>query len=271
PEAAARAARHAAYADALGDGEAMALAHHRDDQAETFLLRALRASGPDGLAAMPAWRPCGRGWLWRPLLGVPRAALHAYAQGHGLRWREDPSNDDTTFDRNYLRQRVLPLLRERWPAADAAFARSAALCEEAAALLDAGDAEALAAAEAAPGVLSREALAALPPPRRARVLRRWIAALGLPPLPAAGIPPIEHALRAGADADGNPCFAWHGAEVRAWRGGLHAGRPVAPLPAGWSACWDGRAPLALPGGGTLRLDPPRAFDAPLTVRARTGG
>src|SRR5687768_5184369 len=76
-EAAAREARHAAFVAELRDGEVLALAHHRDDQAETFLLRALRASGPDGLAAMRPWRRFGRGWLWRPLLGVPRADLVA--------------------------------------------------------------------------------------------------------------------------------------------------------------------------------------------------
>ena len=79
-ESAARAARHAAFAEILRDDEALALAHHRDDQAETFLLRALRASGPDGLGAMRPLRRFARGWLWRPLLGVPRALLLEYAR-----------------------------------------------------------------------------------------------------------------------------------------------------------------------------------------------
>src|SRR5690606_11245758 len=70
-EAAARRARHAAFAEVLGSGAILVLAHHRDDQAETFLLRALRASGVDGLAAMRAWRRFGDGWLWRPLLERP--------------------------------------------------------------------------------------------------------------------------------------------------------------------------------------------------------
>lgn len=270
-EAAARDARHGAYAAALDVGETMALAHHREDQAETFLLRALRASGPDGLAAMPAWRACGRGLLWRPLLGTPRAALHAFARAHGLRWVEDPTNADAGPDRNFLRAHVLPLLRERWPTADTALARSAALSADAAGLLDAGDAQALASASTSdPAVLSREALAALPRTRRARVLRRWITSLGLPPLPAEGVDRIERELLP-ATGDAAGCFGWHGAEVRAWRGGLHAGRPVAPLPAGWSAPWDGLHALALPGGGKLRLEPAAAFDAPVTVRARDGG
>src|SRR3546814_338253 len=73
-EAAARAARRRAFAAALRDDEVLALAHHRDDQAETFLLRALRASGPDGLAAMLPWQGFANGWLWRPQIGVPRAS-----------------------------------------------------------------------------------------------------------------------------------------------------------------------------------------------------
>ncbi len=135
PEAAARAARHTAFHAHLHEGEWLALGHHRDDQAETFLLRALRGSGPDGLAAMRPWRRFGAGTLWRPLLGIGRDALLAYARAHGLAWIDDPSNDDDAFDRNFLRNGVMPLLRKRWPQADAVFARSAALCESAHALL----------------------------------------------------------------------------------------------------------------------------------------
>ncbi len=75
PEAAARHARREVFARSLRSGETLALAQHRDDQAETFLLRALRASGPDGLASMLPWRPFAAGWMWRPLLDTPRAAL----------------------------------------------------------------------------------------------------------------------------------------------------------------------------------------------------
>ncbi|MDR0182673.1 tRNA lysidine(34) synthetase TilS [Lysobacter arvi] len=271
PEAAARAARHAAFESALAPGDVLALAHHLDDQAETFLLRALRASGPDGLAAMRRWRAFGAGRMWRPLLDVPREALLAYAQGHGLAWIDDPSNADVAFDRNFLRQRVLPLLRERWPHASDALARSAALCGQSDALLEDEDARALATvASVDPQCLSRAGLLALPEARRARVLRRWIARLDLPALPANGIERIEREIL-GARGDAEPVFHWHGAVVRAWRDLLHAEAMRPDWPSGWCVDWDGRSPLALPTGDALMLQGADGFDAPLRVHARQGG
>ncbi len=296
-EGAARAARHAAFADGLGDGELLALAHHRDDQAETFLLRALRASGTDGLASMRAWRRFAGGWLWRPLLALPRAALHAWAMQQGLAWLEDPANGDPAHDRNYLRHRVMPLLRARWPDADAALARSATLAADASDLLAHGDRAALGAArdtatgdvapaisDEAPAVegfaavfpppadpgLSIASLLALPPARRARVLRAWITDLALPPLPSAGIARIESDLLR-TRGDSRAAFSWSGAVVRAWRGRLHAGADLPALPLDWEMEWDGRAPLALPAGGTLALLGADGLDAPLRAHARRGG
>jgi tRNA(Ile)-lysidine synthase len=269
-EGAARSARHGAFAAALGIGEVLALAHHRDDQAETFLLRALRGSGVDGLAAMRAWRPYAAGWLWRPLLGAPRDALLAYARLHQLEWIEDPSNAQDDAARNFLRLRVLPLLRERWPHADAALARSADLAAEAAQLLDTEDAHALAALRCRDGSLDIAALRGLSPARRARLLRRWVADLGLPPLPARALARVEHELLA-ARADAQACVDWTGAWIRAWRGALHAGRPAPRLPTDWEADWDGRAPMPVPAGGTLALVGCDGFDTPLRIHQRRGG
>jgi tRNA(Ile)-lysidine synthase len=270
-EAAAREARRRAYADALEAGDILALAHHRDDQAETFLLRALRASGPDGLAAMRPWRRFGPAWLWRPLLELPRSALMAHARRHDLRWIEDPSNADASLDRNFLRQQVLPLLRERWPHAGTAFARSAALSAAAQDLLVDGDAVALASTQTVdPRILSVDALLALPRARRARVLRCWIEHLEMPPLPAQGVARIEaDLLTAAADADA--AFHWHGVAVRRWRDLLHAGPVREPLPPAWQLQWDGCAPLVLPHGGQLDLEGRAGFDSSLRVHARQGG
>lgn len=273
-EAAARRVRHAALQAELAENEVLALAHHRDDQAETFLLRALRGSGPDGLGAMRPWRRFGCGWLWRPLLHVPRAQLLAYAQRHGLQWIEDPGNADVAFDRNFLRHRVLPLLRERWPQADAALARSAGLSAQACGLLADQDASALAAVRSVdPKVVEVADLRSLPAARRARVLRRWIDELGLPPLPAQGVDRIEtDLLRAAPDA--TAAFAWSNAVIRHWRGRLHADRQREPLPVDWQAEWNALDALVLPTGDTLALiaaDDVVASGSPLVVHARRGG
>src|SRR5690606_14734804 len=207
------------------------------------------------------WRAYARGWLWRPLLGHSRAALLAHAREHGLHWIEDPSNADTALDRNFLRNEVMPLLRRRWPGMDAAFARSAALCAEAAELLDAEDARALADALESPDTLRADELAMHPPARRARILRHWCSGLGLPPLPGNGIARIQ------SERD----VEWSGARIRRSRGLLHAGPVRAPLPTQWTREWLGDTPLQLPGGGSLRLAGAPRFDAPLRVHARQGG
>lgn len=269
-EGAARAARHTAFAQALGDGDILALAHHQDDQAETFLLRALRGSGVDGLAAMRRWRRHGHGWLWRPLLDLPRAALLDWARSKQLEWIDDPGNAEDGFDRNFLRHRVVPLLRQRWPQADAALARSATLSAEAADLLAAEDGAALTAVSTAPATLAVDALLALPGERRARVLRRWVDGLGLPPLPATGLRMIESRLLH-ARADAQPRFDWSSARIERWRNLLHATLRPAPWPPDWTQVWDGSAPLRLPDGGQLALVGAAGFDAPLQVRGRHGG
>lgn len=275
-EAAARAARREAFTESLAAGEVLVLAHHQDDQAETFLLRALRASGPEGLAAMRPWRRFAGGWMWRPLLDQPRAVLEAWAREHDLAWIEDPSNLDPVHDRGFLRRELMPLLRQRWPGADAAFGRSAALCAGAAEFLaegDAGGLDALLVADGAGTGLPIHALRALPRARLARLLRAWTAREGLAPLPGSGIDAIAGLLD--AREDGDATYRWADACVRAWGGRLHA-LPLAalePLPAGWQRDWDGSVPLPLPlpGGGSLALEGATAFTAPLRVHARQGG
>lgn len=270
PEAAARHARHVALREAAGPGDVVALAHHLDDQAETFLLRALRASGPDGLGAMEPWRAFGAAWLWRPMLHLPRATIADYARAHGLAWLEDPSNADAGLDRNFLRLHVLPQLRERWPHASGALAGAAARCSASARLLVQDDSAALHALRTGADTIDAERLRALPAERRARVLRAWVSTLGLPPLPARGVQQVEAALL-GARADAQAEFAWSGARIRRWRTWLWAGDVAPPLPAGWQVEWDGSRPLDLPDGGQLRLEGAASFVTPLTVRARRGG
>ena len=270
-EGAARDARRAAFQAELRTGETLALAQHLDDQAETFLLRALRGSGVDGLAAMAKDTALGPHRVWRPLLQVPRAALLDYARAHDLDWIEDPSNRDDGPDRNYLRLHVLPLLQQRWPHAAGALAGSAALCGELRTLLDEEDDALLQHVQAAPRVLSVERLQTLSPARRARVLRRWVQRQGAAPLPATRVAQLEHTLLT-ATPDSDAQVRWQAHVIRHWRGHWYLLPATLPtLSACWQTDWDGRAPLALPDGGTLQLRGAPAFEATVQVRARRGG
>jgi tRNA(Ile)-lysidine synthetase-like protein len=120
-EALLRDGRYAAFADL--DVDRVALAHHREDLAETVILQLLRGAGTAGLAGM---RPVRDRYV-RPLLGVGRDELRAWAQHRGLAWREDPTNADLRYTRNRIRAEVLPLLERVRPGAVRAIARSAAI------------------------------------------------------------------------------------------------------------------------------------------------
>ncbi|HNG61034.1 MAG TPA: tRNA lysidine(34) synthetase TilS, partial [Cellvibrionaceae bacterium] len=129
-EAAARKARYAVFEATLSPGEALLCGHHLNDQAETFFLRLLRGSGLAGLTGMAPARPIGAGVLLRPLLGLERGALLAYAQAQGLTWVEDESNSDERFERNWLRHSLLPQLTSRWPKAAAQVANTCLRLQE---------------------------------------------------------------------------------------------------------------------------------------------
>ena len=113
-EAAARAARYAAFEAVLGPGDLLILGHHADDQVETVVMNMLRGSERPGLQGMPSDRIVGQASLVRPFLKVERARLIAYAESHGLEWIEDPSNARVQHDRNFLRHDVLPTLDQRF-------------------------------------------------------------------------------------------------------------------------------------------------------------
>ena len=107
------------------DADAVAFAHHLDDQAETVLLSLLRGAGVRGASGMPAIGRLGTKLLLRPLLEVSRAEILRYARAKGLSWVEDESNRNPAPARNFLRLRVTPLLEQRYPRWRQALARAA--------------------------------------------------------------------------------------------------------------------------------------------------
>lgn len=135
-EAQARQARYQAFARTLLPGEVLVTAQHLDDQCETFLLALKRGSGPCQAFGYGGSFGVCRNTAYPPVACPHAGELAQWALAHGLRWIEDESNQDDSYDRNFLRLRVVPLLQQRWPHFAETTARSAALCAEQESLLD---------------------------------------------------------------------------------------------------------------------------------------
>jgi tRNA(Ile)-lysidine synthase len=290
PEAAARAARYAVFADQACDY--VMLAHHRDDQVETFLLQLLRGAGVKGLAVMPALRksdgdrqkagplPITRHpspGILRPLLDVTRDEILQYARNRRLKWVEDESNADAYFLRNYLRHEVLPLIARRFPAYCASIARSARHIAEADEILDevaAADGEGY----LLDGTLAVAGLRRLSDARARNLLRRFIAAHGIA-MPSTDR--LREALRQllTAKRDAGVAVELEGAGLRRFDGRVHLVRAL-KAPVDLARRWRGEDRLELPElGGALVMDRTTGSGIsqlqlrgkPVMVRIRMGG
>lgn len=197
------------------DIDLVLVAHHRRDQAETFLLQALRGAGVDGLAAMP--RVARRdGVIWgRPWLGWPREAIEAYVKRHRLRHVDDASNDDPRFARNRLRAGVWPTLVDAFPAAEASLAAAATRAQAGSSGLTEWaviDLPAVSAGEA----LEVARWRTLPAVRQANALRVWLRQR----TGQASQTPLVERLLGELDARGSRRWPAPGGELRSYRGRL---------------------------------------------------
>lgn len=275
-EAAARAARYAVFERQHCD--ALLLAQHRDDQAETVLLNLLRGSGVRGLAAMPECRQLENGaQVLRPLLDIPRSELLAYAQIHGLRWVEDESNADQSLDRNFLRHAVFPQLQAVFPGVHATLARTA---------------EHLAEADTILGDLARTdlqyclkdegfdlaAAACLSSARMRNALRYWLNSSGV--VPDARAFDALLSMMCESRLDAMPVWVWREHAVRRFQHRLYLTPASIRIGAPVEFEWQGRAVMPVSAwGGTLRWNKvsegvgiaERFLAGRLALRARRGG
>jgi tRNA(Ile)-lysidine synthase len=204
-EAVARHKRYALFAQHTHAGDCILTAHHADDQAETFLLNALRGSGSAGLRGIARQRVLdGGALLLRPLLDSSRNQLETYAREHKLSWVDDPSNQTSKFDRNYLRNQVIPLLKTRWPNFQRSLATASELQSEIQDVLDEVAALDFLQLKSSPSrgiaTLDVAQLMLLSPGRRKNLVRYWITDAGLPVISHARMQELMHQIHAKADA-----------------------------------------------------------------------
>ncbi len=203
-EAEARHQRYLLFAEHTRAGDCIVTAHHADDQAETFLLNALRGSGSAGLRGIARRRSLGDALLLRPLLNSSRKQLEQYAEQQKIPWFNDPSNQSDRFDRNYLRNQVIPAIRERWPHFQDALSTASELQSETQDLLDeiaALDYAKLKTADSdGIATLDLPGLLRLSPGRRKNLVRYWIVEAGLPTIPQARLQELMNQLHAKPDA-----------------------------------------------------------------------
>lgn len=247
-EAEARQLRYNALFTYAVDGKApdfVVTAHHQDDQAETLLLQLFRGAGVKGLASMAVLDKARR--LIRPLLDVPRQTLHAYAMQHHLKWCDDESNDNTQYDRNFVRHEVMPVLKSRFNSVNSVLARTAGHMAEASELLDV-----LATQDAGPllqnNTLCLQGLSQLSVARAKNVLRWWFSQNAL------AMPAAEHLneivdqlLYAKKDSDLNIKLQHFYLRRYQHRAYLCVAKTAVPF----DLVWNGEAELMLPSGGKL--------------------
>ncbi len=225
----ARDARYQFLESQLDNHSALVTAHHQNDLAETILLQLLRGAGPAGLAAMPACKSLNKGIHLRPLLAVSRTELLKYANEHQLEWIEDTSNLDNDFDRNYLRNEIMPKLLERWPASQQTLSRSAQLQAEALhCLQELAEIDLQAASTDRSQVLDVQNFQRLSGERLNNALRYWIQAHQIRVPSRKVLRHIVSDIVRKQDIETSPVQTWKEGEIRRYQNQLYLMRPLHP-------------------------------------------
>lgn len=275
-EAVARDKRYEVFRSLLSSGDGLMLAQHQDDQAETLLLQLLRGAGVKGLAAMPSKRRLGLGSVCRPLLNITRQDLNAYAITHSLDWIEDDSNQDDAINRNYLRNQVMPLIKERWPQSANVISRSAAHCAEAADLINQlAEQDLNVMTTDDESVVDVKQLVELSLARQKNLLRVWL-------MQQAGLSLSQSQLsqlmkqQLSGQYDSQPEMQLGEFVIKRSGNQLVCLPLLEPIPKDWSVVWDGQSDIVLPSElGLMLADDLKAIISDISgeveVRFRQGG
>lgn len=226
-EALARKARYQAFAGHLREDEVLVLAHHRDDQLETILMRMQKGVDVALLAGIPESREIAKGFLARPWLGITRQQIELWAQAQGITWVEDESNSDLAFTRNRLRHQVLPKLSEPLchellrlsDASKRLVECQAELCDNALALCSGFG-------FLGQSVLMVDSLRGFSRDAVERLLRAWLSQQNVPQ-PSEALVKRFYSEFVHASESARSLLAWRGIELRLYAGKIYLEKPSA--------------------------------------------
>ncbi len=265
-ESTARTARYGFFKQKLTPGDVLVTAHHKDDVAETLLLRMLRGAGISGLSGIESNQSFGHGRLVRPLLDWSRREILDYLRNWQLEWIEDPSNEVLSIDRNFIRHDIMPRLCERFPGAREALNRSATLNRQGAELLSQTLADTVALDQRDHQRLCIQDWTNKKSFEKAELIRSWCLCLKV--RPPSGKPLESFVSQIAEPApDRVPKLTWDSGTIHCYRGHLWLSQwpdvggalkdkdGARSQPLGYELDWDGSNALDLPDGlGTLHLD-----------------
>jgi tRNA(Ile)-lysidine synthase len=253
-EALARELRYKKLSELAPHNSIVLLAQHQDDQLETVLLQLKRGAGPKGLAGMAnQWSTGAKDTLdtefseyLRPLLDVTKQQVLAYAKTYKLKWQEDESNQNTDFERNFLRHQVLPILTERWPQMASSVSRSARLCAQQQELLDEISHQKLSELRSSNNTLDINKLLALSDAWQLQLVRAWLADQQIQSPSQVVLEQLKFELFEASD-DANPIIRWQDWQFRRFDQQLYVLAISADLSA-VTVPWIGQSNIELPQG-----------------------
>jgi tRNA(Ile)-lysidine synthase len=253
-ESEARTQRYQFFRMQLSAKDFLLLGHHIDDQAETLLYRLFRGAGLRGLSAIPEQRAEGLGKLIRPLLNKTREELYSSAKEAKLDWIEDLSNSDISYDRNYIRAKILPTIQQRWPAANKTLARAASNMSSIAALLDEYAVELQSRCDWQPArwgwSLDASKFIDLSPAAQAHLLAVAFNQLDLQGFDSAYLEKVHKLLQSREDS--SPELKIENSELRRFGGRLYLMRAIEEFSSqNKEFYWGGSGPLMLSGCGEI--------------------
>jgi tRNA(Ile)-lysidine synthase len=278
PEEAARNARYTALKSLLASDDLLLVAQHAEDQLETVLLQLFRGSGLKGISGMPPNVAFGQGRLVRPLLDISKASIIEYAKNQGLQWIEDHSNQKSEYDRNFLRNEIIPLLKQRWPSLDKTVSRSAKHCANAQVLLtDLADDLLATVINQSDNTLYLSCLQSYSLLQQPLIIRQWFQFLGLK-MPSQDF--VQRILEqvVAAREDAAPALSTQGVRVCRFRDSLYCINPP-QKPLSQNLSWpSGEALLKVSDNETYQIVPSsngilaeQWQKSRITVKFRTGG